>query len=69
MMERIKELTSGWFGRLDDIVNDLKDAGYDVEDCNNEWISCWGEDDTLYTLYLAGTETTIYVDRITVDHV
>lgn len=64
-MERIKELTAGWFGRLNDLVSCVKDAGYSVEDVNMEYITAWDDNDNLYTLYLGGTETTIVVDRIT----
>jgi len=64
-MERIKELTAGWFGRLNDLVNCIKDAGYSVEDANMEYITAWDDNDNFYTLYLGGTENTIVVDRIT----
>ena len=65
-MERIKELTSGFYGRLDDLVNDLKDAGYSVEDADSEIVTAWDDDDNFYTLYLGGTSTTIVVDKIKV---
>ena len=64
-MERIKELTAGWFGRIVDLVNCIKDAGYSVEDVNGECITAWDDNDNFYTLYLGGTERTIVVERIT----
>lgn len=64
-MERIKELTAGWFGKVDDLVACIKDGGYSVEDVNVEYITAWDDFDNLYTLYLGGTERTIIVERIT----
>lgn len=66
-MERIEEMTKGWFGRLDDLVNCIKDAGYSIEDANREYITAWDDNDNLYTLHLGGTERTIIVDKITVE--
>ena len=65
-MEKIKELTGGWYSRLDDLVNDLKDAGYAVEDANREIVTAWSdeEDDVMYTLYLDGTDRTFWVKQI-----
>ena len=64
-MERIKELTSGWFGRIEDLIDCIKDDGYSVEDVNGEYITAWDDLDNFYTLYLGGTERTIVVERIT----
>ena len=67
-MERIEEMTQGWYGRLDDLVTDLKDAGFEVEDANMEYVTAWGESegdkDVFYTLWLEGTTTTFVVKTI-----
>ena len=66
-MERIRELIRSWYGSLDDLVNDLKDAGFSPEDVNREYITAWDEmstDDVFFTIRLGGTERTITVDEI-----
>lgn len=63
---RIKtyEESGEWFGRLEELVEDIEDQGYEVEESNSEYISFSDSDDNEYVAYLAGTERTIYIDHI-----
>ena len=66
-MERLTEMIDHWYGRLDDLIADLKDAGFSVEEANSEYVTGWDEkenDDIFYTIRLGGTEHTITVDRV-----
>lgn len=66
-MERIKEMLRDWYSSLDDLVDDLKDAGFSPEDVNREYVTAWdekSEDDVYFIIRLGGTERTITVDDI-----
>ena len=70
MLEAVKALTkmmTGWYGRLEDITEELTDMGFEVEEANREYITVWREidgEDKEFLLYLGGTEHTITVDDI-----
>ena len=56
-----------WYGRIEDLEADIKDEGYDILESNREYITFEDPDsdeDTQYVAYLAGTESTIVVERI-----
>lgn len=67
-LTHLKEMQTQWYGELDDIVDDLKDAMFEVEEVNSEWIDAWGQGDgdkdVLYTLRLGGTEHTIIITDV-----
>lgn len=71
MEERMREILDSWYGRLDDLVADLKDAGYSVEEANREYVSGWDDKsmdkDIFYTIKLGGTERTITIDDIRIE--
>lgn len=60
------EITGEWFGRLEELVEDIEEKGYEVLDANREYVAFSDpeDDDTEYVAYLGGTERTIYIDRI-----
>ncbi len=59
------EMTGEWFGKLEELVEDIEEKGYEVLDSNREYISFVDpEEDTEYVAYLGGTERTIYISRI-----
>lgn len=59
------ENTGEWFGRLEELVEDIEDKGYEVLESNAEYITFVAkDDDTEYVAYLGGTERTIYISRI-----
>ena len=63
-MERIRELICGRnYLNLDELVNDLKDAGYEVEDVTTQWVSIWCED-RLVVLMLGGSINWFHVNSI-----
>lgn len=53
-----------WYGRLDDIIEDLKNNGFDVLNATNEFIDVSDENDKEYVLKLGGTERTITINKI-----
>lgn len=58
-----------WYRYLEDIIFDLEDNGFTVEQANREYIECYGEDtpdDQCYVLRLGGTERTITVESVEV---
>ena len=63
----LREALDSWYGRLADLIEDIQDAGYDVEEANEEYITASYEDGdaTVYLdLRLGGTARTITVDSI-----
>lgn len=66
-MMRLEVLKNDWYGRLEDIVEEIEELGYEVLEANGEYITCWEEnsdDDTEYIIRLGGTERTITVEEI-----
>ena len=55
-----------WYGRLDDIIEDLKNNGFTVLNATNEFIDVSDENDKEYVLKLGGTEKTITINKIEV---
>ena len=53
-----------WYGRLDDIIEDLKNNGFAVLNATNEFIDVSDENDKEYVLKLGGTERTITINKI-----
>ena len=53
-----------WYGRLDDIIEDLKNNGFTVLNATNEFIDVSDENDKEYVLKLGGTEKTITINKI-----
>lgn len=69
MMEKLYALQIGWYTSLDEIEEDIRDAGFEVEDINREGIEVSyeekEEDKTVYIyIQLGGTERTITVGDI-----
>lgn len=69
MFENLKNLEGNWYGRLEDIVEELEDLGIDTEGCyiSREFIGVsFEEDDEDYEvdIRLGGTERTITVDSV-----
>jgi hypothetical protein len=68
-MKDIHEFTRDWYGRLEDLTEELEENGFKVEEANSEYITVYGgestdDKDIYHTLRLGGTERTITVDRI-----
>ena len=53
-----------WYGRFDDIIEDLKNNGFAVLNATNEFIDVSDENDKEYVLKLGGTEKTITINKI-----
>lgn len=52
-----------WYGRLEDIIEDLKEHDFDVLNATAEWIDV-SKDDKEYVLKLGGTPRTITINKI-----
>ena len=56
---------SDWFSNLDDLKDYIEnECGAEVTYMNREIVCFVEDDDKEYIAYLAGTERTIYIDRI-----
>lgn len=53
-----------WYGRLEDIIEDLKEHGFSVLNATAEWIDVSDSEDKEYVIKLGGTERTITIDKI-----
>ena len=63
-MKNINEFKYGWYGTLEDLIEELTAEGYDVLEANSEYVTCAGnEDDVQYVLHLDGTRT-IKINRV-----
>lgn len=63
MLEKIENL-GGWYGRLEDLVEELEDMGLEVLEANTEYIVVGYEDndeDVQIMVALAGTSSTIII--------
>lgn len=66
-MMRLEELKSNWWTRLDELVEEIEEMGYEVLEQNREYIVCCDEEDgsdEQYQIRLGGTERTIIVEEI-----
>ena len=61
--DNIFSFLDDWYGRLNDIIEDLEEHGFEVLTSNAEWIDV-SKDDKEYVLKLGGTERTITIDKI-----
>lgn len=60
-------ITGEWWGRLEEVVEDIEEKGFEVVEYNSEWITFVdpdGDDDKSYMAYLGGIGRTIYIERI-----
>lgn len=67
MLERIEKLEGSWFGRLEELVEEIEEIGLEVVEANAEYIVCMDpeeDEDTECRINLAGTETTITIKSI-----
>ena len=67
MMEKLEAIKNGWYGRLEDLVEEIEELGLDVEESNMEYITASYEDDdeTVFVdIRIGGTERTIAVESI-----
>lgn len=70
MFEKLKDLENNWYGKLEDIVEELQDLGIDTDSCfiTREFISVAFEDedgeDVEASIRLGGTEHTITIDSV-----
>lgn len=56
-----------WFGRFEELVENIEEKGYEVIESNREYISFIDpedDEDTEYVAYIGGTERTFYIDRV-----
>lgn len=65
-MGSIIEKTNGLFWtREDEMVEELEELGFSVDDVNGEYVSVYGEnEEAIYILYLGHANTTMWVERV-----
>lgn len=66
-MTRLEELKNNWWGRLEELVEEIEEMRYEVLEQNREYITCWSKEDDSdeqYQIRLGGTERTITVEEI-----
>ena len=67
MFEKLTAIENDWYGRLDDICEELEEMGFEVLDCNREYITVGYEEDgrdAEALIRLGGTERTITIEGI-----
>lgn len=69
MLERLKDMVGNWYGRMEDITEELSEMGLDMECAyiSRELIGVAVDDDgddVEVTIRLGGTESTITVDSV-----
>lgn len=68
MIEELEILQNSWYSSLEELQDDIKEAGFAIEEANREYITASYEEDdeTVYVdIRLGGTESTITVDSVT----
>ena len=58
---KILNIIDDWWGSVYEMVDDLTDLGYDVEDYNDEYITITDIDDQKYTIYLDDVDGYSYI--------
>lgn len=53
-----------WYGRLEDIIDDFKEHGFDVLNATSEFIDIADKNDKEYVVKLGGTARTITINKI-----
>lgn len=67
MMNQIERIQNDWYGRIEDLIEEIESAGMEVEESNREYIVASYEDDgedVQIEFRLGGTETTITVEDV-----
>lgn len=67
---RVHEFIRSWYGQMEDLIDDLKDAGFSVEDACREYVTGWdekSESDVFFMIRLGGTEHTITVEGVEIE--
>lgn len=63
-MRNLEDLQREFWTRFDELLDDIRDCGYSIEEANDEYISCSGEDEDVI-IYLGGSITrTMYISKI-----
>lgn len=58
-------ITGEWFSNLEELVEHIEEQGYEVLEANREYVDVLDEEEeNQYTVYLGGTERTIFIKSI-----
>ena len=66
-MNNLVALKDRWFRNLAELKEEIQEIGYDIDECNREYIVVSAEDDDeeeTFELRLGGTERTITIEKI-----
>lgn len=67
MMNEIEKIQNDWYGRIEDLIEEIESAGMEVEESSREYIVASYEDDgedVQIVLRFGGTERTITVEDV-----
>ena len=53
-----------WFGRIEELVEEIEENGYEVLEANAESVTFEDDDEEQYVAYIGGTERTMYIESI-----
>lgn len=53
-----------WFGRIEELVEEIEENGYEVLEANAESVTFEDNDEKQYVAYVGGTERTMYIESI-----
>ncbi len=62
---KLEELKNDWYGRLEDLTEEIEERNFEIYEATTEYISCASkETDAEYIIRLGGTERTITIESI-----
>jgi len=67
MLNEIERIKNNWYSRIEDLIEEIEEAGMDVEEVNAEYITVSYEEDgedVQVEFFLGGTERTITVEDV-----
>ena len=53
-----------WFGRIEELVEEIEENGYEVLEANAESVTFEHDDEEQYVACVGGTERTMYIESI-----
>lgn len=64
MQEIMESMERNFWTELEELVEDLKDAGLEVTDFSEEYVAVASEDDEESLLYLGHANRTIWIEKV-----
>lgn len=64
MFEELVKLEGQFWTVFDELLDDIRDCGFSIDEANDEYITCTNENEESYAIYLGGTGRTMYIFKI-----